>query len=109
MDLSDLGPLPTYGGAGILLVIIAVLTRLWLTGEKRHADEINRMREAHAAEFARINDAHDAELAEVKADVAELREKYDALDKRFDDERELRRRTEDQLAAALRQIRPPDA
>ncbi|MFJ8815429.1 hypothetical protein [Amycolatopsis thermoflava] len=109
MNLSDLGPLPTYGGAGILLAIIAVLVRLWLTGEKRHADEITRVREAHAAEFARINDAHDAELAELRRDIAELRGQVDELNKRIDEERELRRRAQDDAAAALRRLGGRDA
>lgn len=91
---SDLGAsIPTIGGAGILLVIITVLGRLWLTGEKRHSDEI-----------ARVNTAHDAELEELRRDIAELRGLVDDLNKRLDEERDLRRKAQDDAAAALRRI-----
>lgn len=83
------------GGAGILLVIIAVLGRLWWTSERRHE-----------AEIARVNAAHDAELEELRRDVAELRGLVDDLNRRLDEERELRRAAQDEAAAALRQVAP---
>lgn len=89
----DLGSVPTFGGAAILLAIITVVVRLWLTGEKRHSDEITR-----------VNAAHDAELEELRKDIAELRRQVDDLNKRLDEERELRRRAQDEAAEAIRQL-----
>lgn len=90
---GDLGTYATYGGAGILLVIIAILVRLWLTGEKRHSVEITR-----------VNAAHDAELEELRKDIAEFRERLDDLNRRLDEERELRRKAQDDAAAAIRKL-----
>lgn len=92
MGLVDLGAaLPTAGGAGILLVIIGVLGRLWLGSESRHTRELGR-----------IHGAHDAELDELRRDVDQWRKYSDELQRRLDEQRELRRHAEDEAATLRR-------
>jgi outer membrane murein-binding lipoprotein Lpp len=93
VDVLDSLPsvLPAAGGASILLVIIGVLARFWLTAESRHAAEIKR-----------IKDSRDAEHAELRKRVDELTEQYDA-------ERKRRWAAEDAAAKARRRIGEFDA
>jgi flagellar motility protein MotE (MotC chaperone) len=110
LDVVGIGSaLPVAGPAAILLVIIAILTRLWLKASGVGAAEITRVRAAYSAEIDRINKAHNDELAELKHDIAELREGMDKLNARVDEERELRRRAEDTAAEALRRSGGTDA
>jgi Skp family chaperone for outer membrane proteins len=83
--------LPQTGVAGVLLFVAVLLLRREASTEDRHA-----------AELKRINEAHDAELAEMRADIKELREAQDKLNRVLDEERKLRRQIEDELAAARR-------
>lgn len=88
----NVGSLLATGGTGAVVTgIIGYLARLLVIADRRNT-----------AELKRVNDAHDEEIAELKGDLAALREKVDALEKRVDEERELRRAAEDRAAAAER-------
>jgi cell division protein FtsB len=109
LDVVGLGNALPVAGPAILLVIIAILTRLWLKASKVAGEELNRVRVNYSTEIARLNRQHDAELAELKRDITELREGVDKLNARVDEERELRRRAEDHAAEALRRLGGPNA
>jgi len=93
VDVLDSLPsvLPAAGGASILLVIIGILARFWLTAESRHAAEIKR-----------ISDS-------LKSDIAELRARVDELTKQLDAERKKRWKAEDDAASVRRRIGEVDA
>jgi Skp family chaperone for outer membrane proteins len=83
--------LPQVGVASGLIVFVVLLLRRESSTEERHG-----------AELRRINEAHDAELTEMRADIKELREAQDKLNRDLDAERALRRQIEDELAVARR-------
>lgn len=82
---------PELGVGGLVIMLIVLLLRRESGTESRHS-----------AEMKRITSAHDEELAEIRADVKELREKNDELERALDKERQERRRVEDELAAVRR-------
>jgi Skp family chaperone for outer membrane proteins len=83
--------LPQMGVASGLMVVVVLLLRRESATEQRHA-----------AELRRINEAHDAELTEMRADIKELREAQNQLNRDLDAERARRRQSEDELAQARR-------
>jgi Skp family chaperone for outer membrane proteins len=83
--------LPQVGVASGLVVVMVLLLRRESSTEERHA-----------AELRRINDLHDAELIEMRADIKELRESLDGVNRALDEERARRRQIEDELAVARR-------
>lgn len=83
--------LPQVGVASGLVVVMVLLLRRESSTEERHT-----------AELKRINDLHDAELAEMRADIKELRELLDGVNRALDEERGRRRQIEDDLAVARR-------
>jgi hypothetical protein len=97
--------LPTVGGAGILLVIIAILLRMFHIS----TGELMRVRAAYTAEITRINKTHDDELAELRATITELRRRQNELEQSVDEERRLRRLAEDERYRTLRQPGVADA
>lgn len=84
--------LPQVGVASGLVVVMVLLLRRESSTEERHA-----------AELKRINEAHDAELSEMRADIKDLRESLDGVNRALDEERGRRRRIEDELAVARRE------
>jgi chromosome segregation ATPase len=88
----NVGSLLATGGTGVVVTgIIGWMARLLIIADRRNT-----------AELKRVNDAHDEEIGELKRDIAELRSKVDDLERRLDEERELRRAAEDRAAAAVR-------
>jgi hypothetical protein len=106
LDVAALGAnLPTVGGAGILVVIIGILLRMFHIS----TGELTRVRVAYTAEIARINKSHDEELAELGSRITELRRRQDELEQCVDEERRLRRLAEDERYRTLRQPGVADA
>lgn len=83
--------LPQVGVASGLVVVMVLLLRRESSTEERHA-----------AELKRINEAHDAELSEMRADIKDLRDSLDGVNRALDEERARRRQIEDELAVARR-------
>lgn len=96
----NVGSLLATGGTGVVVTgIIGWMARLLIIADRRNTNELKR-----------VNDAHDEEIGELKRDIAELRSKVDDLERRLDEERELRRAAEDRAAAAERRAGgAPDA
>lgn len=82
---------PQLGAIGGFVWLVLLLLRRESSSEDRHA-----------AEMARIKAHHEADLKRVKDDLAESDKGLDELNKKYDDERKLRRELEEQLAAAKR-------
>lgn len=88
-DLVDRAPIVV--GAGILISIIGVVTRLWLGSESRHRAELDRIGRAHVAEVQALN----ARIDGLRAEVTQVR-------RELDDERRLRWRAQDVAAERRR-------
>lgn len=88
-DLID--RIPVVGGAGVLVVIIGVVTRLWLGSESRHRAELERIGAAHVAEVRR----YEEQVAGLRAEVREVRAQ-------LEEERRLRWRAQDVAAERRR-------
>jgi hypothetical protein len=89
-DLID--RIPIVGGAGILVSIIVIVTRLWLGSEARHRAELDRIGAAHVAEIKVLKE----EISGLRAEVREVRTE-------LDEERRLRWRAQDVAAHRRRQ------
>jgi hypothetical protein len=95
-DLFDrlVDRVPIAGGALVLIAIIGIVTRLWLSSETRHRSELNR-----------INRAHDVEIKALGQRVSQLRVELDQMRTQLEEERRLRWRAQD--VAAERRRRGP--
>ena len=82
--IASLTQAAPVGVGGLLLVLFALLLKRESEASRRHSEEMTR-----------VQKSHDDELAELRAEIKSLRQQVDELQKRLDDERELRRAAED--------------
>lgn len=98
-----------YAGTGVLGVMFGVMFRMLIVADRRATAEIKRINADHDNELTELRTARKDENTRLEGKIVLLTAQVEALNDRFDEERNARRRAEDQAAELIRQFGGPRA
>lgn len=96
---------PQLGLVGYLIYLLKHITGTAQVDRGDYRDDLDAAEKRHAEEIGRLRQAHEADLAALRAELVDLRGRIVELTGQLDEERRRRWRAED-VAAAVRRDNP---